>query len=99
MFTEQHVELARRKEYLIAQSGRDRETIAALGARLEQPFALADKAVEAGNYVKAHPWIAVATAAFAGIVGRRHLMRTVGWAWALFRTWRAVSPWLRAGLK
>jgi len=99
MFTEQHVELARRKEYLIAQVGRDRETIVALGARLERPFALADKAVEAGHYVKAHPWIAVATAASAGILGRRHLWRAVGWSWALFRTWRVVSPWLRAGLK
>jgi len=97
MFTAQHVELARRKERLIAQAQRDRESIAALGTRLERPFALADKAVEAGHYLKAHPWIAVATAASAGIMGRRRLWRAAGWGWTLFRTWRVVSPWLRAG--
>lgn len=99
MFTAQHVELARRKERLIVQAGHDREHIAALGARLERPFALADKAVEAGRYVKAHPWIAVVLAALAGVMGRRHLWRTAGWSWTLYRAWRVASPWLRAQAK
>jgi len=99
MFTARHVELARRKERLLAQAERDRENIAALGARLERPFALADKAVAAGDYVKAHPWIAVAMAVSAGIMGRHHLWRTAGWSWTLFRAWRVVSPWLRAQVK
>ncbi len=94
MFTTQRIELARRKERLIAQAARDRENVAALGKRLERPFALADKAVEAGHYVKDHPWIAVVGAASAGVIGRRHLWRAVGLSWKLFRAWRVVGPWL-----
>jgi len=99
MFTLQRIELARRKERLIAQARRDRESLAVVGMRLERPFALADKAVAAGHYVKAHPWGAVVAAALVGIVGRRQVWRAAGLSWTLFKVWRTVGPWLRPSVK
>lgn len=94
MFTVQLIELARRKERLIAQAQRDREAVAVMGSRLERPLALADKAVEVGHYLKSHPFIAVAGAATAGLVGRRHLWRVARWSVRLFWMWRTVGPWI-----
>ena len=95
MFTAQYVELAQRKERLLMQVERDREYLATIGTRLERPFALADKAVSAGEYVKSHPWLAVAAAVSAGIVGRRQLWRAVGLSFKLFSVWRVAKPWLQ----
>jgi ElaB/YqjD/DUF883 family membrane-anchored ribosome-binding protein len=91
MATEQHIALALRKERLLVQVQAQRETLAQWGGRLRKPCALADKTLDAGRYVKAHPWTAGAAAGVAALVGRRHLLRVARYAWRGWRAWRFVS--------
>lgn len=95
MSTAQHATIAARKAVLIERIEAQRGQLAAVGAQLERPFALADKLVEAGHYVKTHPWIAGVAVAATVVLGRRNLFRWVGRGFTLWRGWRFASRWLR----
>ncbi len=91
MSAEQQIALALRKERLLMRVGQQREQLAQLGERLRKPCAVADKAVNAGRYVKAHPWTAGVALGVAALVGRRHWLRVAGYAWSGWRAWRFVN--------
>jgi len=95
MFTEQQVALALRKERLIVNAGQQRGELALIGERLRKPCALADKVMDAGRYVKAHPWTAGIAVGVAVLMGRRHLFRLAGFGWTAWRAWRVVGGFAR----
>ena len=63
----QHIAIALRKERLLARIDVQRSQLASFGAQLEKPFAVADKAIQVGRYLKQRPWIA-GVAALAVVV-------------------------------
>ena len=95
MSTAQQIALALRKERLLGRIDVQRDQLAAYGVHLVKPFAAADKVIEAGRYVKQHPWIAGVAAFSVVVLGRRNLIRWAGRGWTVWRGWRAASGWLR----
>jgi hypothetical protein len=93
MSAEQQIALALRKERIVIRVGQQREQLALLGGRLRKPCAVADKAIAAGRYVKAHPWTAGVAVGIAALMGRRHVFRMAGYAWSGWRVWRFISAW------
>jgi ElaB/YqjD/DUF883 family membrane-anchored ribosome-binding protein len=96
MSTASHVELALRKARLLERIGTQREQLAAQADVLNKPFALADKALQAMQYVKGHPWTAGVAVFAAVVLGRGSLLRWAGRGWTVWRTWRLASRWLHA---
>lgn len=95
MYTAQSIELARRKERLIAQIAQQRVTVLAGFSMLKKPLALADKTAAAGRYAAAHPLLVAAVAAIFMVLGRRSLLTWAGRLWGGWRLWRFVRNWLR----
>ncbi len=95
MSAEQQVALAVRKERIVVRAGQQREQLAQWGERLKKPCAIADKAVDAGRYVKAHPWTAGVAVGASVLLGRRHLFRVARYGWSAWRAWRFVGGWAR----
>jgi len=91
MSAEQQIALAVRKERLLVRIHQQREQIEVWGGRLRKPCALADKAIDAGYYVKAHPWTAGVAVGVAALVGRHHLFRMAGLAWSGWKVWRLLN--------
>lgn len=77
------------------RAGEQRQRLAQLGERLRKPCALADKAVDAGRYLKAHPWTAGVGVGIAALLGRRHLFRVARYGWSAWRAWRFIGGWAR----
>lgn len=95
MFTARNIELELRKERLRVQIDTQREQLASYGAYLVKPFAAADRAVMAANYVKHRPWIAGLAVLAVTVLKRRSLVRWAGWGWSLWRGWRFAKQWVR----
>jgi hypothetical protein len=95
MSIDQHIEIALRKERLLARIDAQREELASYGAHLEKPFAVADKAIQAGRYVKQRPWITAVAVLAVVLLGRRNLWRWAGKGWAIWRGWRLAQQWLQ----
>ena len=91
----QHIAIALRKQLLLARIDVQRSQLASYGVQLEKPFAVADKAIQAGRYLKQRPWIAGVAALAVVVLGRRNLLRWAGKGWAVWRGWRFASQWLR----
>ena len=95
MSIDQHIAIALRKERLLTRIDTQRSQLASYGVHLEKPFALADKAIQAGRYVKQRPWIAAVAALAVVVLGRRNLWRWGGRGWAVWRGWRFAQQWLQ----
>ena len=95
MSIEQHVAIALRKERLLARIDTQRNQLATYGVHFEKPFAAADKAIEAGRYIKQRPWITAVAVAAVLLLGRRNLLRWAGKGWAIWRGWRLAQQWLQ----
>lgn len=91
MSAEHQIALALRKERLMVRVGQQRDKLAELGERLRKPCALADKAMDAGRYVKGHPLAAGAGFALLAVLGRRHVFRVAGYVWSAWKAWRFAS--------
>jgi len=89
--TERMMEVARRKERLIARAARERAQIAAATRRWEQPLGVVDQALAAGRYLRAHPLLLVALVAAVVALQRRNLLRWAGRGFTAWRTWRVLS--------
>ena len=94
MSTEQLVTLALRKERLLERIAAQRNQLAAYGVQLEKPLALADRAMQAVEYIKARPWLAGVAALLLVVLGRRNVFRWVGRGWSLWRAVRFAQQWL-----
>lgn len=88
---EQHIALALRKERLLIQAAAQREILSEWGGRLRKPCALADKAMDAGRIMRAHPLATGVALGVVALVGRRRLFGVAMMAWRGWRTWRLVQ--------
>lgn len=93
------IDIARRKEQLIARCATQREAIAGAFRELRQPLAVADRALAVTRFLRAHPVLVLA--AVAGVVAfrRRNVLSLVTSGLASWRIWRAIAAWVdRNGL-
>jgi hypothetical protein len=95
MFTSELIELARRKERLIARSDRQRMVIADACLRWKKPLAVVDRGIAIARYLQAHPLVLGAGVAAFAIVHPRNLLRWAGRGLFLWRTWRSVNAWMQ----
>lgn len=81
------LQLARRREYLIAKASGERTTLAENVEPLRTPLGLADQGLSALRYIRSHPgWIAGVAVLFATLKSR-HPGKWLGRGWV---TWKLV---------
>ncbi|MDP2240829.1 MAG: YqjK family protein [Burkholderiales bacterium] len=95
MFTDSLIELARRKERLIARSGQQRIVISVACLQLQKPLSVVDRGIAIVSYLKAHPLVLAAGVVAAAIIGRRNLPRLIGRGFFVWRAWRAAGVLMR----
>lgn len=95
MFTDSLIELARRKERLIARSEQQRVVISVACLQLQKPLGVVDRGIAIVGYLKAHPLVLAAVVAAAAIAGRHNLLRWTGRGLFAWRAWRTAGAWMR----
>ena len=88
---EQLIDIAQRKERLSARAQAQRVAIAASFRGLEQPIGVADRALEAGRFLRAHPVVVAAAVAALLVLRGRGLAGLAARAFSAWRLWRTVS--------
>ena len=87
------IEIARRKEWLIARAESQRAAIGQALGQLQGPIAIADYGLAVARFLRAHPVLAaVAVAALVAFRGRG-LLALASRALSVWRLWRSVSAW------
>lgn len=94
MSADQLIEIARRKERLIARAEAQRAAIRAEFLDLQKPIAVIDRGIEVGRFLRAHPLAVGALVAFVTVLRGRGIVSMAGRAWSLWRAWRLVSAWM-----
>lgn len=88
------VEIARRKEQLIARAEAQRAAIAETVRHLRGPIGIVDRGLEVARFLHAHPMLVTAAVAVLVVFRRRGLLSLAGRALTAWRLWRSVSTWL-----
>lgn len=94
MFTENLIELARRKERLIARTAAQRTAVAAAYQRWQKPASMLDRGIAVARFLKAHPLLLAIGVAAAAAVGRRNLLHWIGRGWVAWRAGRTLGAWV-----
>jgi glutathione S-transferase len=87
------IDIARRKERLIARCAAQRETIAEAFRELRKPIAVADRALAAARFLGAHPVLVLAAVAGVVALRRRKVLSLVTSGLTAWRMWRAIAAW------
>src|SRR5262245_18709818 len=87
------IELARRKERLIANIAGQRATLAATIRELQGPIAVVDRVAAAVRFLKAHPVLVAAMVAAVIALRGRSVMGLLTRGLAAWRIWRSFAPW------
>jgi hypothetical protein len=95
MFSDRMLDVALRKERLIARSEGQRTLIAEACRRWREPARVIDRAWAGATYLRAHPALIAIGVAAAMILGRRSLFRWAGRGLVAWRAWRSVAGWVR----
>lgn len=95
MFTSDLIELARRKERLIARGEQQRIAISVACLQWQKPLSVADRGIAIVSYLKAHPLVLAAGVVATAVVGRRNLLRWAGRGLFVWRAWRSAGVWMR----
>lgn len=95
MFTRDLIELARRKERLIARIEQQRIVISVACLQWRKPLSVVDRGIAIAIYLKSHPLVLAAGVAAAAIVGRRNLLHWAGRGLFVWRAWRSMNAWAR----
>lgn len=95
IYTERLIELARRKERLIASADQQRAALEDEFRVWRKPIGLLDRGIAAAVFLRAHPALTAAAIAAAAVLGRRNLLRWVGRGLVVWRSWRALRGWVR----
>ncbi|NNM82193.1 MAG: hypothetical protein HKL98_06300 [Burkholderiales bacterium] len=88
------VELARRREQLVARCARERQEFARDAAVLEAPLAVADRGMDFVRYLAAHPVIPAATAAAFVLLRPARAIRWMRRGWFFWRIYRNAREML-----
>lgn len=91
---DQLIEIARRKERLIARAAAQRVTVAVNFQALQRPIGVLDRGMEVARFFRKHPLLVAAAVATFTIFRRRGLFSVAGRALSAWRLWRAVSAWV-----
>lgn len=94
MFTGNLIELARRKERLIARTAAQRTVIASAYRRWQKPASVLDRGITVARFLKAHPLLVAIGVAVAAAVGRRNLLHWIGRGWVAWRAGRTLGAWV-----
>jgi YqjK-like protein len=89
------VQLQRRRERLVLMAAAQRDAVARDFRPLERPFALADSAVSAVQYLRAHPGFVVAGIAVVVVLRPRRAIAWVSRGIAAWRGYRWATVQLR----
>ena len=92
------IEIARRRERLIARCAAQRDDIAGALRALRGPIAIADRICSAALYLRAHPALVIAAVAGLAVLGRRNLLSVATRGLAVWRVWRLASAWVEEGM-
>lgn len=88
------IEIARRRERLIARASAQRAAIAGTFHELEAPAAIADRALGVVRFLRLHPLVTAAAVAAAALALREQgVLSLAGRVVAVWRLWRSVSVW------
>jgi len=90
---EQLIELARRKERLIARAESQRMAVGTSFRELQAPIAIVDRGLAVGRFLRAHPVLVVALVGAVTVFRRRGLVSVAGRALTAWRLWRSLSAW------
>ena len=93
------IELARRKERLIARAAAQREAIAGAVHALEKPIEVVDRVVAATRFLQAHPVLVAAVVVALVVFRRQGIVGLLTRGLAAWRIWRSLATWKgRVGL-
>jgi hypothetical protein len=95
IYTERLIEIAHRKERLIATAAQQRAVIADAFRSWQKPIDVIDRGVVATRYLKAHPLLVAVSIIVVAVLGRRSLLRWVGRGLFVWRSWHALQAWTR----
>lgn len=88
------IEIARRKERLIARSEAQRVAIGASFRQLERPISVIDRGLEIARFFRDRPLLLAAVVAVVVAFRRRSLLSLARRALGAWRLWRSVSAWV-----
>jgi glutathione S-transferase len=88
------IEIARRKERLIARCEAQRGAIAAAFHDLRHPISIVERALAVTRFLRAHPVVVAVVVAGLIVFRRRSVLGVLTRGIAVWRAWRAVAPWL-----
>jgi hypothetical protein len=89
------IDVARRKERLLARCEGHRLVIARAYRRWEEPARVIDRGWAVVRFLKLHPAVLGVAVAVAMVAGRRNLFTWAGRGLLAWRAWRTFSEWLR----
>ena len=88
------IEIAQRRERLIARAAAQRAVIAVTFRELESPAAIADSALGMVRFLRLHPLLTAVGVTVAAVALRRQgVLSLTGRAVVVWRLWRTVSAW------
>lgn len=90
---DQLIDIARRKERLIARAEAQRVALAGSIRELRGPIGVADRALEAARFLRAHPLLVGIGLAAVVAFRRRGLLSLASSGLAAWRVWRLLSAW------
>jgi hypothetical protein len=94
MIPERTIELARRKERLLARCEEQRATVAKTYRRWQEPARIIDRGWAAARFARAHPATLAVAVMVAMVLGRGNILRWAGRGLVAWRAWRSLSRWL-----
>ena len=89
------IDVALRKERLLARCDGQRVAIAQTCRRWREPARIIDRGWAAARFLRAHPALLAVGVAAALVVGRKNLFAWAGRGLIAWRAWRSLTGWLR----
>jgi hypothetical protein len=93
-FEDRLIDIARRKERLIARSESQRVAIAGSFRGLGRPISVIDRGLEVARFFRDHPLLLAGVITTVAAFGRRGLFSLARRALTAWRLWRSLSAWV-----
>jgi hypothetical protein len=87
------IEIARRKERLIARAESQRAAIGANFRQLQGPIGVVNRGLGIVRFLRGHPLLVATVIAAVVAFRRRGVISLTGGALSVWRIWRSVSAW------
>lgn len=95
----QLIEIARRKERLIARAESQRAAIGTSFHQLQGPIAVVDRGLKIVHFLRGHPLLVAVVIGVVAVFRGRSLLSLAGRGLALWRLWRSLSTWSAGPLR